>query len=486
MPASAPRFPPDRPRSGVARIRKRPPGAQTRRGGGAKGRLVPGKHVTVRFDRMGPDGEALALLEGRLLAVPYAGPGEEATVRLVEVRPDRLSGQIVALRSVSTRITRPRCPHFGRCGGCQWQHLEYPVQLEQKTLLVREALERARLRDLRVDPAIGWEPPWEFRSRLHAVVSTRDGRPVLGFYAWGGERTVDIETCPVQHPGNVAVLSAVRAAWDYLAPAVARGAGGPGILRGVMGRVGASTGEVMLGLAVDEPLHAAGRVGAVGALLDRVPGLVSIMEVRVPRRGHVLRGRRVSLLWGRPYIREEVAGVRYHLPALSEFPENVRALPGVIEMALEALDAGPDDMIFEPDAGVGAYTLHLALGAGRAVGVTTDGDLQAAWDNARLNRIANCMFYARDPLRALDKVRRHGPLRRAFLHPPGRGLPLEMPEALRRAGIGRAVYLGRALGALGRDAAALAAAGYTIVRVQPVDLSPQTSHVAVLVTCVVE
>ncbi len=467
---------------------KRPRGAagpRTRAVAGGKGRLVPGKHVTVRFDRMGTSGEALASVDGRVLAVPYAAPGEEATVRLLEVRPDYLRGQIIALRSVSTRITRPRCPHFGRCGGCQWQHLEYPVQLEQKTLFVREALEQVHLA-VPVDGAIGWEPPWEFHSRLHAVVSHRDGRPVLGFFAWGGERVVDIKTCPVQHPGNVAALNAVRAAWEYLAPAVQRGRVGPGRLRGILARVGGATGDVMLGLAVDEPLAAAGRVGAVGALLDRVPGLVSIVEVRVPRRGHVARGRRVSLLWGRAYIREEVAGVRYHLPALAEFPANGRAFPGLIEMVLEALDAGQDDVIFEPDAGIGAYTLHLALGAGRAVGITTDGDLEAAWGNARLNRISNCMFYARDPLRALEKARRGGSVQRAFLHPPGRGLPPGMPEALRRAEITRAVYLGRALPALGRDAAAMAEAGYTITRVQPVDLTPQTSHVAALVTCVLQ
>ena len=453
------------------------------------GRLVPGKHVTVRFDRMGPDGEALAALETHVLAVPYGAPGDEATVRLLDVHPPRLTGRIVALRSVSSRISRPVCPHFGRCGGCQWQHLAYPVQLEQKTLLVRDALERARLGDLPVDEAVGWEPPWEFRSRLHAVVGLRDGRPVLGFFTWGGERVVDIKTCPVQHPGNVAVLSAVRTAWDYLAPAVARGpgdSGGPGILRGIMGRVGGATGDVMLGLAVDAPLPPAGRVGVVGALLDRVPGLVSIVEVRVPARGRVFRGRRVSLLWGRPYIREDVAGVRYHLPPLAEFPANTRALPGLIEMVLDALDARPDDVVFEPDAGVGAYTLHLALGAGRAIGVTTDGDLDAAWENARLNQIRNCMFYARDPLRALEKVRRSGPVQRAFLHPPGRGLPPGVPEALRQAEVGRAVYLGRALPALGRDAAAFAAAGYTVTRVQPVDLSPQTSRVAALVTCVLQ
>jgi len=455
---------------------------------------------------MGADGEALAVIEGRTLAVPYAAPGEEATVQLVQVDAVRLRGQIVALRDTSAHVTRPRCPHFGRCGGCQWQHLDYPTQLEQKTLLVREALTHAGLGGLRVDPAIGWEPPWEFRTRLEGAVSTRDGQPVLGFFTWGGERVVDVKTCPVQHPGNVAALSAVRSAWDTLSAAVegkmtADSAGAPpsarrasltrtlapptlgrGTLRGVLARVGVATGEVLLGLKVSEPLTIAGRAITVRALLDGVPGLVSIMEVRVPRTGHLIRGRRTSLLWGRPYIREEVAGVRYHIPALAEFPTNARALPGLIELILAELDAGPQDTVIEPDAGIGAYTLHLALAAGRVLGITEEGLLDAAWGNARLNRITNCVFYTRDPLRALEKIKRHGPVRHAFLHPPGAGVPLGLARGLRRGGITRVVYLGRTLVALERDALALAKAGFRITRVQPVDVSPQTSRLAVVLT----
>jgi 23S rRNA (uracil1939-C5)-methyltransferase len=461
-------------------------------------RLGSGKHVTVRFDRMGPDGEALASVGGRTLLVPYAAPGDEATVRLVDMNREGLRGEIVTLTSISTRITKPPCPHFGRCGGCQWQHLDYPTQLEQKTLLVRDALADAGLSHVSVDATVGWDPPWEFRTRLEAAVSVRDGRPVVGFFAWGGERVVDVRTCPVQHPGNVAVLAAVRAALNALAPVTpgsalapaamtaARGdaasALGQGVLRGIAARVGAATGEVLIGLAVSEELTIAARAMVVRALLDRVPGLVSIMELRVPRRSHLIRGHSESLLWGRPYIRDEAAGVRYHIPALAEFPSNARAFPGIIETILSELDPGGTDTIFEPDAGIGAYTLHLALAAGRVIGITGEDWLDAAWANARLNRIGNCVFYTRDPLKALEKFARRGAVRLAFLHPRGAGLSPELVRGLRQNGIERIVYLGGTLRTLARDAAALVRSRYRIVRAQPMDVSPHTSRVAVLLT----
>jgi len=450
--------------------------ARTPKGRRASGPgIVQGKQIVVRFARMGATGEAVASVAGREVAVPYAAPGEQARVRILSVERGRARGQLVALQVASPRVVRPLCPHFGRCGGCQWQHLEYPAQLEQKTALVRDALNRARIPSHLVSPAFGWEPPWEFRTQLEAVVGTREGRPVLGFFAWGGGRVVEVQQCPVQHPGNVAALTAIRAAWDALRPVA-------GAVRGLLSRVAAASGEVMLGLAATRRLHADERHLVVRALLDRIPNLVGLMEVRAPRRSHLLAGRRADLLWGRPHVAEEVAGVRFHVPLLAEFPVNARAMPGLIEMILTALDPSSADTVVEPDAGIGGYSLHLALASARVIAVTDASQLDAAWTNARLNRITNCQFYTRDPVRALEKALRRGPVHRAFLHPPGTGLAPGLPRALRQSGAVRVVYLGRALPALARDAAALAREGFRIRQVQPIDLSPQTSRVHALVT----
>jgi len=424
---------------------------------------------------MGPAGAALATVAGVEVAVPYAAPGEEAVIRILRVERGQAHGRLVALRVTSPEVVRPRCPHFGRCGGCQWQHLGYSAQLEQKTALIEEALRRGGLSDRSVSAAVGWGPPWEFRTHLEAAVGVRDGRRVLGFFSWGGDRVVEVGQCPVQHPSNVAAMNAVREAWEALRPVA-------GTLRGLISRVGAASGEIMLGLSCVRPLSSDQRGTVVRALLDAVPQLVSLMEVRAPRRGHLLAGRRASLLWGRPYVEEEVAGVRFHVPLVAEFPVNLHAMPGLIEMILGALDASSSDAVVEPDAGIGGYTLHLALAARRVVAVTTVDQLDAAWENARLNQMTNCLFYTRDPVRALEKIARREPVRLAFLHPPGTGLASDLPAELRRAGIQRVVYLGRALGALTNDALALERAGFRIGRVQPVDLSPHTSRVHALIT----
>jgi len=434
--------------------------------------LARGAHVICTFDQMGPDGEALGRGGGRTVAVPYAAPGDEATVEIIEPDCKPVRGRLVALRNPAPRVGQALCPYFGDCGGCQWQHLEYAVQLEQKTRLVQKALGRRELPDLPVEPAVGWGPPWGYRSLLEATAGAPSQAPVLGFYAWGSDRVIDVQTCPVQHPANVALLEAVRARWPRLPD-------GPR-LRGVLGRVGSATGEVLLGLAVGGRLDAGSRTAVVRALLDRVPGLVGIVEIATPRAGHLLRSRRTSLLWGRAWVREEVAGVRYHVPLLAEFPANPRAFAGAVELVLSALDASRDDTVVEIGAGIGAYTLQLALAAGRAVGVTTGALLAAARANARHNGLANCTFYARDAVRAVEKAARARGVRCALVRPQGGGLAPALVSALRRAGVRRLAYLGRSLRGLGGDAAALRNGGYRLRWAQPLDMSPHTSRTSVL------
>jgi len=433
--------------------------------------LARGARITCTFEQMGPDGEALGRGGGRIVAVPYAAPGDQATVEITE--PDRkpARGRLVALREPAAGAGEPLCPHFGDCGGCQWQHLDYAVQLEQKTRLVREALGPG-LPDLPVEPAVGWGPPWGYRSLLEAAAAAPSQSPALGFYAWGSDRVIDIQTCPVQHPANVVLLEAVRARWPRLPD-------GPR-LRGVLGRVGSATGEVLLGLAVGGRLDAGARTAVVRALLDRIPGLVGIVEIAAPPAGHLLRSRRSSLLWGRAWVREEVAGVRYRVPLLAEFPANPRAFAGAVELVLGALDASRDDTVVEIGAGIGAYTLQLALATGRAVGVTTGALLAAARANARHNGLENCTFYARDVVRAVEKAARVRGVGCALIRPQGGALAPAVVRALRRAGVRRLAYLGRSLRGLDRDAAALRAGGYLLRWARPLDMSPHTSRTSVL------
>lgn len=134
------------------------------------------------------------------------------------------------------------------------------------------------------------------------------------------------------------------------------------------------------------------------------------------------------------------------------------------------------------NAGIGAFTFHLALDVGKVIAVTSERDLDDAWTNAGLDDFSNVTFVAEGFGSEWQEAIRDEPTRLAFLHPPGTGLPAAAGRVLKHAGVRHIVYLGGALGALTRDVVALGNEGFRVESVQPVDLTPHTSRAHALVT----
>jgi len=437
--------------------------------------------ITVEFDRMGPRGEALATTEGYVVTVPYAAPGDRAVVRIVGARGAVLRGRLVHLERVSPRAVRPRCHHFGLCGGCQWQHLDYAVQLEQKTSFVADVLADAGFADVRVEPAIGWEPGWGYRTQLDVYPHLREGEPILGLHARGGDRIVKLRECPISQPALVGALERLQTGCRALLALPLHGAV---VIRRIRIRVAASSDDVAVGVVVSAPLAQEDRAAVVALLRGyQIPGLISIMAVVEPRAPQGVQ-MPADLLWGRAYLREEVLGVRYRVPFAANFPVNPLAFPGLLDLVLTQASPCPGDTMLELDAGIGTFTFHLASAVERIIAVTEGRDLDVAWEHASCVGVSNVTFVV-DTEESLwyDTIGTH-PVRLAFLHPPGRGLAPGVAGILRNFGVRRVVYLGRALGTLAHDASALTEAGFPVVRAQPVDLHPQTSFTHVLLTCV--
>ncbi|HXF82944.1 MAG TPA: 23S rRNA (uracil(1939)-C(5))-methyltransferase RlmD, partial [bacterium] len=385
--------------------RQAPPRAPRRlAGAGRPVRLRPGQKVTVIFEAMDAEGMAVGRAGGQPVRVPFAVPGEEALVEIV--RPGRAAtGRIAALLRKSPETTAPRCRHFGVCGGCQWQHLADDAQRRLKTALVRQYL-GPLLGDAPVAEAVG-AAPWAYRSRLQATFGRRAERLVAGFYAADEmRRIINVRECPIQMPANVAALEAARAAlaatgWSVYDPATRRG-----LLRGLIVQTAQATGELMVILSASGELP--DRMACVRALRDALPALVSVFLSVQPRHTPELLGRCV-LLWGRPYVDEEIAGVRLRLGPRPDIPPAPQAAVQWLEAIGAALAPGPLDVVVDTACGDGFVPLWLARRARRVIGVAADrAAMHRAWDQARLNGTSNCLFYTREPARVVAKLSARG------------------------------------------------------------------------------
>jgi len=441
---------------------------------------------------MNVDGAAVASTGAQQIAVPFALPGEEAVVEITRGGKEAV-GKIVTMIRKAGEAASPRCRHFGRCGGCQWQHLPYDAQLRHKTTLVRQSLAPI-LRGLRVPvrDAIG-ASPWEYRNRIQAAFDVRQHRVVAGYYAMrestqtnGDESSIfNVQECPIQHADNVRLLTAARDVIAELAWPVYDRHSGRGLVRGIVGQVGFGSGEVMLVLSTTAEVP--DRMALVHAVRRRILNLTSLLLSVQPLHTPELLGR-ISLLWGRLYIEDEIAGLGVRLYASASVPPNPRAIPLWLDAIATGAEASSDATIFDAACEEGLVPIALARRGARVVGVAPDRDaMHRAWENARLNDVDSVLFYTRAPSGVLAKLHERGQ-RFTSLLATGRGAPAFEPLflAAKHSGIRRVVCGGHSPARLALTLRAAMDAGYRPIEIQPVDLLPQTSRIHCVATLAAE
>ncbi len=391
---------------------------------------------------MAHGGDALGRHEGKVIFVPYAMPGEEALVEIVEDKGRYARGRLVETLSPSPHRVDPPCPHFGpgKCGGCQWQHITYQAQLEFKAAVVGNQLARlGRLPDATVKRSIPSATPWHYRNHVQFSVGG-DGR--LGFVATDGRRVETVEVCYLLHP----ILEGLFAALDLELPELAR----------LSLRAGVNTCDLMMIFETHD---------------DLPPALESDLPVSCVLL--LSDGTPVNLI-GSNQITEVVAGRRFHISATSFFQVNTAAAEELVRVVGEYLAPTGDDVLLDAYCGVGTFALSLADKVGQVIGIEENGGAVA---DARLNvaELTNVEFMEGSVEASLPQLDRRIDL--VVLDPPRQGCKPKALGALIELAPRRIVYVSCDPATLARDARRLTDSGYQMVEVRPVDMFPQTYHI---------
>lgn len=419
-------------------------------------------HLTI--ERLSDEGRGIAHHGGKVCFVAGALPGERVDARLVGERARFAEYRVERVSSASARRVAPTCPLFGRCGGCDLQHLDPDAQRRHKADVVLAALSRqAGLEPAHVDAPIA-SSPYGYRARARlAIDAPRDGALSLGFREAGTNRVVGVASCPVLAPALAALPSALE---DSL-----RALDRPRAL----GHVDLSLSEsdagsrAVVGVRVVATLTPSDR--------ERLAGFAA-------RHGAYLALETDDALdW---ISRPDEAPPGYLLP---DFALRIAYAPGdfiqgnldvnraLVRRVVEWLEPAPGLRVLDAFCGLGNFALPLArVGADVAGFEISRRMVDAAAENATRHDIANASFAVRDLHDETGARLPAGRYDAVVLDPPRAGAPALAAEIARRA-ISRVLYVSCLPSALARDAKALAAAGYRLERFGFVDMFPQTGHV---------
>ena len=395
--------------------------------------------IRLQLTGMAHGGEALGRHEGKVIFVLYALPGEEVLVEIVQDKDRYARARLLEVVRPSPDRLEPRCPHFGTCGGCQWQHVAYEAQLRFKEQVLRDQLERiGGISKPPLKPSLGAHDPWFYRNHAQFHLN-EEGR--LGFFAFRGREVVPIEVCYIIHP----FIEEVFCALDLAFPQLKR----------VSIKVGTRTGQKLLILEMEE---------------DLIPAL----EVDEPLSCvEFLSDGTLLTLVGDSHIVEEVGGRRFRISAASFFQVNTGQLERLIEAVRGYLAPQGHELLLDAYCGVGTFGLSLAREVGQVIGVEeSDSALADARFNAQEGE--NVEFIGGRVEDALPDLVR---VDVAILDPPRQGCGREAITHLVRLAPAKIIYVSCDPATLARDVKRLREGGYHLVEAQPVDMFPQTYHI---------
>ncbi len=437
--------------------------------------LEVGSRVELTLDSMAYGGDAVGHHRGQAVFVPLGLPGERVRARVTEPHRTYCRAIIDDVLEASPYRIPPRCPIFGLCGGCQWQMINYPGQLEIKRQVLAETL--SRLGGI-VGPeieTIGHTSGWGYRNKAQFPAAPGPGGPSLGYYQRGSHRLVEIESCPILDQN-------LSAAW----PAIQRAVSGSGLrgydekshggqLRHLVLRSSRSQGKVMLSL-VTKSLCLPD--GLSENLASSDPRISSIWQNINPKAGNTILGRRWHQLWGREHLAERLAGIELRLSPGSFLQVNLEVAEKVYRSLVEWMELDGTETVLDVYSGVGSIALMLAGSAARVIGIEENTSaVDDAIASAEANAIGNCRFLAG---RAEDLMGEVEACDGAVVDPPRQGLRPEVATALAKLLPGRLAYLSCDPATLARDLKGLASAGYQLVRLCLADMFPQTYHIETL------
>ena len=450
----------------------------------------------ITITDIGAEGKAIARVDGMVVFVPYVVPGDVADIKILKKKKSYAEGKAVAIHQFSDRRVPPQCPHFGTCGGCRWQTLNYADQLAAKQQQVRDNFERLGHLDCAgMQPICGSEHIYEYRNKLEFTFSSRAWHDVppapdapaepgaLGFHIPTlFDKVLNIEHCALQPSLSDSIRLAAR---DY---AVAHHLpfydirNHTGCLRNLIVR-NTADGQWMVVLVIAE--RHPGWEGLMDHLRDTFPQITSLQYIINDKFNDSYTDLPSTTFAGQDYVEEIMPGygdaqsLHFTIRPQTFYQTNSRQAQRLYSFVAQYAQLTPDDTVYDLYTGTGTIALFLARMCRQVVGIEyVEDSIAAARENAIANHIGNTRFFAGDMAKVLTPqfVAEQGRPDIVVTDPPRAGMHEKVVEQLLAMQPRRIVYVSCNPATQARDISLLSAK-YRLGRIQPVDMFPHTQHV---------
>jgi 23S rRNA (uracil1939-C5)-methyltransferase len=431
--------------------------------------------------------------DGKVIFIPNVVPGDVVDVQTFKKRKAYYEGKAVKFHEYSEHRIEPICEHFGVCGGCKWQNMQYSQQLYYKQNEVFNHLQRIGKIELpEFEPILGSEKQFFYRNKMEfsfsnsrwltekEIDSTEDlgNRNALGFHIpkmW--DKILDINKCHLQEDPSNQIRNEIRAFANENNLTFFNPRAHEGLLRTLMMRT-ASTGEIMVLIQFFEN-DKAGRELILDHIYEKFPQITSLQYVVNNKANDTLYDTNIKLYKGRDYILEEMEGLKFSINAKSFYQTNSDQAYELYKITRDFAGLTGTETVYDLYTGTGTIAQFVSKKAKKVIGVESVPEaIIDAKANAERNNITNCEFYVGDMKVVFNEsfIAQHGKPDVIITDPPRDGMHKDVIEQILKIEPSKIVYVSCNSATQARDLA-LMDEKYKVARVRPVDMFPQTHHV---------
>lgn len=445
----------------------------------------------------GAEGKSVARISDKVIFVPFVVPGDIIDIQATRKKKSYLEGIVTKIHHYSDKRIDAKCEHFGLCGGCKWQNMDYKHQLFYKQKQVEDSF--VRIGKIKIDgitPILPSGDVYYYRNKLEYTFSNKkwfvnkEEIPQekkmllgLGFHLPGHfDKILDINKCWLQNEPSNEIRLAIKdfaiknnlsfynvRSWD-------------GLLRNLIIR-NTSTGEVML-IVVFQKDDKENIKALLDFVANRFSGITSLHYIINSKKNDDVSDQEVHHYKGKPYL-TEVLGLengkklKFKIGPLSFFQTNTKQAEKLYKVAKEFAGLSVDEIVYDLYTGTGTIANYVADNAKKVVGIEfVPSSIEDAKENSEINNITNTVFFAGDIVKVMDDdfIEKHGKPEVIITDPPRAGMHATVVEQILKMQPEKIVYISCNPATQARDIN-LMLDHYSVDKIQPVDMFPHTGHV---------
>jgi 23S rRNA (uracil1939-C5)-methyltransferase len=446
----------------------------------------------VKIEELAAEGKSLSRVDGRVIFTEYTAPGDVVDLRVYKSKKNFAEAEVLNYHEKSSERVEPFCSHFGTCGGCKLQHINYETQLFFKAKQVKDNLERIGkvvLSDIK--PIFGAAKQQYYRNKLEYTFSDRrwltieeirseevHQKSALGFHVPGVfDKVIDIQHCYLQPAPSNEIRLAIKDFAQERDWAFFNLRNQHGFLRSLMIRT-STTGDLMVMVQFFEDDKEKIEL-LMEHLKNNFPQISSLNYVINKKGNDTIFDQEVITFHGKPYIEEEMEGLRFRIGAKSFYQTNSEQAYELYKITRDLAGLTGNEVVYDLYTGTGTIANFVAGKAKKVVGVEHVAmAIEDAKINAQVNNIKNTVFYAGDMKDVFTEkfIEENGKPDVIITDPPRIGMHEDVIKTLLSIGAPKIVYVSCNPATQARDLSLLDSM-YEVKSVQPVDMFPHTHHV---------